>query len=512
MPNLMVFCVVANLLDKTRTSTIFVLPAQLLSKVLGLLYVVLLARGLTVDDYGIYNFIVGGVLVFSYLSNFGLGSSLQRFLPEYAELRQYTRIVRTILVAHVFRTILSLASLLAAIIYFQQWAEFFSIDGRQDEFIVFAVGAFILFQVEYLQIEFNALFMHKAVSIIQVFYTLLKYLLVFMVFEAGFGLIEVLAAEAISYAAGLGLLIYIFVTRVLPRRPTSGEDKDSSFETKRLARYSGFNALVAPGGILYSNSMDYFVIAAMANPFDLGIYALASRAAKMLTSVMPQNLLQSIIRPAFYQRYYAVSDKKEELNTLFGTLVNLIAAVLIPALVIVILSATPLISVIFGEKYDGADKIFVLLLVFNIFTVLEFTSDLVLQAIEKVQARLYAQVFAVYNVIAAIILMKYIGIIGVAFATGSALMFKCLFYYYMANRYTGISIPWGSLGRIAINSLPAGVATYGILRMGDSPLYLVTAIIVGGVVYILATWMNNFMDVREKKLVNVFLKRQIFNV
>ena len=501
-----------KLLDKTRASTIFVLPAQLLSKVLGLLYVVLLARGLTVDDYGIYNFIVGGLLIFSYLSNFGLGSSLQRFIPEYAELKQYARIVRTILIAHAFRIILATVSLVGTIVFFEQWAVYFSIEGRQDEFIVFAVGAFILFQVEYFQIEFNALFMHKAVSVIQVFYAVLKYIFVFMVFKLGLGLTGVLAAEAISYAAGLGLLTYVFVTRVLPKRSRSADAGNAEFETKRVARYSGFNALVQPGGILYSNSMDYFVIAAMANPFDLGIYALASRASKMLTSVMPQNLLQSVIRPAFYQRYYAVTDKNEELKNLFATLVNLIAAILMPSLSIVILAATPLISAVFGEKYADASTIFVMLLAFNLFTILELSSDLVLQAIEKVQVRLYAQVFAVYNVVAAIILMNYVGIMGVAFATGSALMFKCLFYYYMARRYTGIAIPWGSLARIAINSFLAGMTTYGVLYLGDSSVYLVVGVVAGGAVYLLATRGNNFMDEREKGLVNTFLKRQVFDV
>jgi len=491
---------------------LFVLPAQMLTKVLGLLYVVLLARGLTVDDYGVYNFIVGGVLVFSYLSNFGLGSSLQRFLPEYAELKQFARIVKTIVISHAIRIALSLLSLLVALVLFQQWAGFFNIADRREEFMVFALGAFILFQVEYFQIEFNALFMHKAVSIVQVFYTVLKYVLVFLVLEAGLGLTGVLAAEALSYAAGLGLLGYVFVTRILPRRIACRKNEAATFETRRLARYSGFNALVQPGGILYSNSMDYFVIAAMANPYDLGIYALASRASKMLVSVMPQNLLQSIIRPAFYQRYYAVADRKEELNRLFRTLVNLIAMILVPALVIVSLSAAPLIGAVFGEKYAAADRIFIMLLLFNVFTVLELTSDLVLQAIEKVEVRLYAQVFAVYNVVAAIILMNHIGIMGVAFATGSALMFKCLFFYYMAKHYTGISIPWGALMRIAINAVLAGAVTYTILGAGDSPAYLVTALLAGGGTYVGATLVNNFMEVREKSLVNTFFRRKIFNV
>ncbi len=139
-------------------------------------------------------------------------------------------------------------------------------------------------------------------------------------------------------------------------------------------------------------------------------------------------------------------------------------------------------------------------------------SDLVLQAVEKVQARLYAQVFAIYNIIAAILLMKYYGILGVAYATGSALMFKCVFYYYMARRYTSIAICWGSLFRISANSVFAGAALLIVKSLGDSNWYLFGSLAVGGMTYIVMTIVNNFMDSNEKDLVNKLLKRRVFSV
>ncbi|MFK5892045.1 MAG: oligosaccharide flippase family protein [Pseudomonadota bacterium] len=503
----------SELIEKTRKSTYFTLPAQLITRVLGVGYVVLLARSLSVEEYGVYNFVVGALLVFGFLSNFGLASSLQRFLPEYSKLKKDSLLIKTIYFAHYFRTILGLLVLAIAIISFDSWSGQFGIEERKIEFILFTIGAFFLFQIEYLQIELNALFMHWATSIAQIIYSLLKFILVSVVFFYGFGLKEMLAAEAFSYLIGMLFAIYALIYHViLPLKKQREINKKEELEYKRLLRYSGYNAMVIPGNIMFSHSMDYFVIAAMASPYDLGIYALASRVSKMITSIMPQNILQSVIRPAFYHHYFAVEDKNKELEKMLNSLVRLIAAFLFPTVALVLVTAEPLITIVFGTEYTDAVTVFMVLVVFMLFTALEFPSDMVLQAIEKVEARLYAQIFAVYNVIAAIVLMNMYGIIGVAIATGTALMFKCLFFYYMANYYTGIKVDFWSLVRIGFNTCISALASYAVIKLDTTLPYFLLSLIVGASVYILMTYLNNFMNNNEKALVNSFVKRRVFNV
>ena len=501
----------SELIEKTRRSTYFTMPAQIVTRILGMGYVIVLARGLSVDEYGIYNFVMGALLLLGFLCNLGLASSLQRFLPEYSKLDKNTLLIRTIYFAHLFRTVLGLLVLIASCLTFDIWAVKFGIESRKVEFIMFSIGAFFLFQIEYLQIELNALFMHWATAIMQILYSLLKLIFVLFVLFYGFGLTEILAVEAFSYFIGMLFAIYALVFHViLPYKKRADRNDNAELEYKRLIRYSGYNAMVIPGNIMYSHSMDYFVIAAMANPFDLGLYALASRVSKMITSVMPQNILQSVIRPAFYHHYYSVDDKKKELEKMLNSLVRLIAAFLFPSVALVLVTAEPLITLIFGSNYAVA--VFMVLVVFSLFTALEFPSDMVLQAIEKVQARLYAQIFAVYNVIAAIILMNMYGIIGVAFATGTALMFKCLFFYYMANYYTGIKVDMLSLVRISVNTILSALAAYLIIRLNATWPYFLLSLLVGSLVYLLMTYLNNFMNHDEKILLNRFVKRRVFNV
>lgn len=502
----------SELLSKARKSTVYVLPAQIIIRAIGLAYMVLIARGLSVEAYGIYNFVVGALLVFGNFSNLGIASSLQRFLPEYAKLEKFVLAMKTIIFAHVFRLLLSIIVLGLAYLTFDQWSGFFNIKDRSTEFWVFAIGAFILFQIEYIQIEFNSLFMHKHSSLVQVLYSVIRLALVAIVLFSGYQLVGVLAAEAMAYLVGLLVAGYLIFTRLFRPNYKSFRESSEKIEFSRILKYSGYNALVMPGGILYSHSMDYFVIAAMANPFELGLYALASRTSKMLVSMMPQNILQSILRPAIYHHYYSVENQKLALRQMFRSLTLLIAVFLFPAVALIMSTAEPLIRYVFGSEYTAGVNVFLLLVFFNLFTLLEFPSDMILQAIEKVEIRAYAQIFAVYNIIAAIALMPIYGILGVAFATGSALMLKCLYFFYMARRYSGIVVEWPVLLKIGLNSVVASIVGFVVISLQDSAVFLALAFAAGFVVYALMTYINNPMNQGEKVMVNQFLKRRVFNV
>ena len=500
----------ATLLSKTRRSTLHTLPAQVVNRILGVLYVVLLARFLTVESYGAYNFVLGALMILGFLCNLGVASSLQRFIPEYARLGRHQLMLRTLFFAHSFRTGAGLIVLVVSYLTFEQWASYFNVLEYKEPYLAFIVGAFFLFHIEYFTIGFNANFLHWATSLMQLGYTILRFILAGIVFYFGFKLTAVLVVESVAYCLAALFGVWVFYTRLYkPNREKPADESGEGIEKRRLGRYSAFNAAVIPGNIMISHSMDYFVIAAMANPIQLGLYALASRVSKMITSIMPQNILQGVIRPAFYHGYYA--DKNEKtLDRMFNSLVKMIAVFLFPSVIVGLVLAQPLIVLVFGADYHEAVNSFCLLLAFMIFTVLEFPSDMVLQAIEKVQARLYAQIFAVYNVVAAIYLMKRYGIEGVAFATGTALMLKCLFFYFMVRYYTDIRVEWLPIIKMLLLASLTGVAAHLLLGAAVTWSAFLLAAVAAVLMYFTLFFFINPMNFEEKTMVNEFFKRRIF--
>ena len=472
---------------------------------------IVIARNLSVADYGIYNLFFGSILIFSFFTNFGMAGSLQRFLAEYAKLRKDGLFFRTFFFAMKFRLVSGVIVFAAIILMFNSLSGYFSVSTYKYEFVLFCVGTYAFFQTEFLQIALNSLFLHSASNLSQVAYQSLRvWVIVILLLFFGGGLISVYTAELVAYGFGAALLWILFQREAYTPKKKRLLENNDRIEWQRFLRFSAYNAATIPGGILFSQASDFFVVAAMATTNQLGIYALGSRASNMLLSIMPQNILQTVVRPAFYHRYYSVEKKNEELNRMFRSLVVLISAVLFPILVLIGIQAEPILTFIFKSKFVEATPVFLMLLVFNAFTALELPCDLVLQAIEKVQARLYAQVFAVYNILAAVLLIPRFGLLGVAFATGSALMGKCMFWYFMARYYTGITICWGALMKIAINTTIAAALTYGVSNFGNSPVWILASLITGGIAYVAMSLVNNFFDDREKELVNRFCKRQIF--
>ncbi len=498
-----------SVLESSRKSTVFVAPAQIASQAVGMLTTVILARNLSVETYGVYNLFLGSMLVFSFLTNPGVGGSLQRFLPEYARLEKFGVFFKTFFYSISYRTVAGVVVFFAAVLLFDSFSGFFKVADYRPQFLLFCVGAYAFFQLEYLVIALNALFMHQYVALVQVFYTALRcaFIAVALLILRG-GLSQVYVGEAIAYWCAA--IAFWYLLRGQYTRRSAGNN--GYVEWRRFLRFSAYNSATIPGGILFSSAMDYFVVAAMATTNQLGIYALGSRAGKMLLSIMPQSVLQTVVRPAFYHQYYSVQEKNAELSRMFRSLVILNGTFLFPVLALIGLQAEPVLTFVFKSKFAQSTTVFIVFLIFNAFSIIDLPCDLVLQAIEKLQARLFAEIFAVYNLVAAILLMPKYGIMGVAFATGSAVMGKCLFYYIMVHGYTGISLNWGALARITFNTAVAAASSYAVSLLGRSVPWMLASLAAGSITYMVMFIVNNPLQTSEKELVNRFCKRRIFKV
>jgi O-antigen/teichoic acid export membrane protein len=502
------------LLENSRKSSIYVVPTQILLRLFGFITTIVLARKLTVDDFGVYNLFLGSMLFFDFLTNPGLADSLQRFLSEYAKFNKYRLFFRTLFFSLTYRMVSGVIVFTAAILLFDRYSTFFGISTQfKSAFVLFCLGTYALFQVDFLELAFNALFLHQLSSVSRLISQILRatqIIVVLMVFRGG--LTEIFAGELVAYGFGAILLWFLFFRNIYSPKIESAKGDSDRIEWKRYLRFSAFSAATIPGTVFYSYAMDLYIISIMATTRQVGIYALGSRASQMLLSVLPHKILNSVLRPAFYHHYSSAVEKKSELNLMFRFLVVLIAAALFPISALVGIQAGHILLFIFNAPYAESAVIFLMLLTFNVFTILHLPSDLVLQAIEKVQARFYSQVFAVYNVVAAIMLFAKFGIIGVAFATGSALMMECLFLYFMARYYTGISLCWGPLLKIGIYSVAAAGIAYCIGQLGDSLLWMFISMASGCILYLILAIVSPFFNDNEKGLINRFSKRHIFNV
>lgn len=481
----------------------------MIGRILGLLATIILARNLSVAEFGIYNLLVGSVLILSVFTNTGLGSSLQRFVPEYMRTQQYPRLFKTFFFSQGYRAVAGVIMAAVLIACFPVYASRFKLTEYFPAVVIFLAGYVVVCQLEFLQITFNGMLKQLLSSLTDVMYMALRLVGLLLVVLLGAGLVNVFVAELCAAGIVCVIMWSVFLTRVYrPLRPDHGLDQ--ALERRRLARYSLLNAVATPGTFLYSYSSDYLVIGALASATQLGIYSLAARANQMLMLAMPPILLQNVMRPIFYHQYYTVEDREAELKRMFRFMVVFIASVLLPTVTLACIEAARILPFVFGSDFTAATPIFVLMTFFTVFTVVELPSDLTLQALEMVQARVYAQGFAVYNIVAAVLLLPVWGLMGVAFATGTAVMLRSLTWFFMARHYSHVSLPTWPLFKIVTNCVLAGVATYFVGLVGQSVVWAFIGVAVGLLVYVAASTVNVCFNADERQLVNRFVKRRVF--
>ena len=160
---------------------------------------------------------------------------------------------------------------------------------------------------------------------------------------------------------------------------------------------------------------DYFIVAALSNPYNVGLYAFAHKIYEMIIKLLPFRDFQTVVRPLFFQKY--VNDYKvdEFRNTFVFMIKVLIPLYVIP--VVYFFFGKQIISIIFDSKYVDAYWVTVIILSSNLFTAFFFPLSLFAQLKERMDVLLYSKITVVFSLVAGIYGMKYFGILGVATAS-----------------------------------------------------------------------------------------------
>lgn len=475
-----------DLKTSVRSSSTHIAAAQLVSKVLGFFVSLYILRFFLPEDQGRYSWFLGIVVYFQFFSNLGLSESLQRFIPEYFSRHEYRRILRTYQASALIILGLSLGVFSVVALFYEPFAAFFKMAEYKPAFYIFALSTILYLQYATLGLILNGLFLHRYQVWGQTVYIAIKAGAMYLFLQMGFGLKGIFLADICGYGPVFLVLLFLFARWMSLRLPRS-EGTPGAIETARIAKYSALNTLYTPGALMFDYSTDYVVLNHYVPAAEAGLYSFATRTSRMLLQVLPQKMVESVIRPAFYVRYTSVEDKRPALHEMFNSLCRLNLFFLLPMLVFVILAGKAFIPLIRPEYADGY-----LLLVFTFAFIcasfFDLPADLVIQALEKIKYRSIAQIFGLMNLGLDIAAIKLgYGILGVVFATGISIIVRNLFVLYFARKFSGIRFEWASYGRIAINSAAMGLVIFPIIHFLPRTAGLILSCLVGGSAYLAMT-------------------------
>jgi O-antigen/teichoic acid export membrane protein len=439
-------------------------------------------------------------------SSFGLPSVFQRYIPEFREQRETSNIKKLVIRGSLWRITLSTVFVLLVILFASQVGRLFKIDNWLNYFKLFSLGIIFSLEGSLLAIALTSLFLHKYFVISNIVYVFTRVGVLYFLLKAGWGIEGLLLGEVAAY----GILMMMFAYCYYSKFSRSNTIKNKPpFPMKRLFRYGGFSCFNEIGAQILAVSTDFFVISAFLGPIAVGIYAFANHVINLISRWMPTNLLIEVIRPAFFTRYTQTNDVNE-LGRMFNFLGKFIAFFLFPLTTGTFVLGDKLIMYVFDSKYLSSLKVLWIMAAFTALCSFEYPLGFVVHSIERVEIMLFSKIFAVYNLVADLLVVKPFGVIGIALATCSAVLFKNLFIYAFTQKYTHLSMDFRGFGIIAINSVLMALLLYPLRRWTVDIRSFILVTLVGLVIYFTVAHFNKGFSAEERRIINKILPRPIF--
>lgn len=495
-----------NLHISIRKSSIWVIARFFVSLSVGVFITTFIIRSLTVEEYGLYTILFSLITYVSVISSFGIVEVFRRFIPEAMQASNYSLLKGLVLRGLVLRIVLSALTVSVILLVHGPVGQLLKIPDFINYFSVFAFGIVLYLEATLLTSVLHSLFLHKYSVIASTIYTLFRGACVFLLLKLGWDILGVLWAEVASWGLWTILQWLLYHFKFSKVHPTS---KVAKLPVRRYLRYAGFSSLNELGSAALGVSTDFFIISAALGPSAVAIYAFADRVIKLFMSCMPHVLLIDVIRPSFFTKY-AETGSKQHLNQMFNLLVKIGAFSVFPLVVGIFLLGDTMIVLVFKPEYLPAEKILWVLIIFTAINIFAFPTGLVLQALEQVQINLYSKVFAIFNVIAALLVVHRFGVMGVVLTTCLSGLMKNLYCYWYAKQYGELSVDWPGLVRIATNAALMSVLLYFARPFVDNLLSLLVVATAGTLMFLVASWANKGFTSQERLWINRIMPRPLF--
>lgn len=419
-----------QIVKKSLSATKYTVVFRVLSQATSLVVTVFLVRALSEHDYGIYNLLYSVIGLLGMVASFGLANTLQRYIPEYYSKGEFRIANNLYRVASIIRLFSNVAVLGLGLIFWELVAPYLKIVAYKNCFMLFTLIVLLHMQRELLEICLGSYFLHKYSQGFSLVFVLIK--------AAGYAL-AIMTEMDLWFILTMDLLAYFIIFCVLQiiyykKIPISKGhmERIGWGEKRRLVRYALFYNFNDTGAGLLNADFDNFIIVMYLNPVAVGAYAFCQRVTRMIQRLIPVNYLLDVIRPAFFSLGSLADTKK--INQFYQSLIKINYIFNIPIFFFIAIFGEELIRILFGGKFLGYYHVLIGVYFFSMINAFQGPLGLVAQLKEKADIILYSKVFAVYNLIADILLIKYFGIWGAVGATGSAVLGKNLFIWYFIRK------------------------------------------------------------------------------
>lgn len=399
-----------------------------LAQIFGLVATVLLVRTLSESEYGIYNLLYALIGLIGTIASLGLSDTLQRYIPEYYQKGEFRIANNLIRITSAIRFIVDGVILVFIIMLWNQIAPILKLTEYKTVFLLFCLVILLYHQRNILEIGLSSYFLHRYTKRIAVIFSMIR--------AAGYGLViftdshlwYAVIVDISAYLVTVTLLQIIYARKIPVREGTI--KRLPIHERKRLFRYASFYNFNNSGLGILNADFDNFILVMMLSPAAVGAYAFCVRISIQITAVLPLKYFKDIIKPAFFS-VGTSAEKNLRTTHFFQSMIRLNFIFALPCFFFLVLFINDIIYIFFDGKFIEHTPVLCTIFLFSIINTIPMGT--VAQLREKANIILYSKIFAIYNLIADIILIYFFGIWGAVIATATATLSKNIFVWYFVR-------------------------------------------------------------------------------
>lgn len=373
--------------SKTATDTYILFSGNLLNAFLGFLFTLIVARELSVSDFGIFSAANNLVIIVASVTDLGISSAVINFatkLYQEGKERQANEYVKA---AYVTRFITVLLFAVLILIFAPIISRTFLATNDPKVAVWVAILSIGLFSWVFFPFVLQAKKLFFKSALVDVSIGIVRLVIIFAILFTGtLTVVSTLFAFAISAFITLIIGFLILGTDFLKTKPSKKIYK----ELFTFSGWLGVNRIISA----VSGRLDVAMLASLAGATATGLYSIPSRLA--LFVVVLAGSLGSVFSP----RFASFSDRDKEKTYLIKTTLALLPIIF--GIIVWIIVAKPFILLLFGEKYLPSVGVFQALTASMIpFLITVPAVTAIIYAIKK---PIYIGTFAVFQLIATFLL------------------------------------------------------------------------------------------------------------
>lgn len=433
---------------RARQSLIDTTYFRAISQVGTVVGYIVLVRGMSEHDFGIFNLLYAVIPVIGAAASFGIDNVLQRYQPEYLGSQQNA--AAAWLVRFMGRARLG-ANLVVLALVFAGWhlvTPLFKLEPYRFEFAIFSVIILLYFQMRVLEISLSSHMLQKygvGMFAVMAFAKLIGYSLFIHIDDLT--LQNAILTDTFAHGAAFAGL-YIVHRRLCALPAGTVLAAPSRDERKRLFRYGLYYNFNDAGTLALSSRVDNFFIAAFMDPVAVGTFSFYTRLSGMVSRALPTHMFQNVIRPVFFAT--TPTEAAIKIPKYFTLLINTSLLFTAPIAAYSMVFHRELVDVIFGGKFREASLLMPVVLLFVTANSISVPVALAAQYAEKAHIILLSKVFGILNLLAMFALIPVLGVYGAALATGFCAVLKNLFIWWSVRRTARWTNFWAAMGATAL--------------------------------------------------------------